>query len=192
MAGEAQQVPAEAVEWWDVWGRLKQIITQLDAAVASLEASREYALSRPNLADEYRAKMAEVQAMKDRAVWLRDTIRNVLSTFGVELSGLAARAVRATAEPQQLGIIPWLVWPVVAAGLTWLGNKALDLYQFAQRVEEQKRLESQGMSPQQAAAIITQQIEAGTVTGAARTLGTGLVVAGLALAAWWFFIRGRD
>lgn len=151
MMGQTQPAPTgETAEWWNAWGKLKSAIAQLDDAVVKLEASRAYALGRPNLAPEYRAKMAEVQAMRDRAVWLRDTIRSVMKTFGVELSGLSG-----------LGIAPALVWPAVVAGVAWIGGKALDLWQFAKKVDEQRRLESQGVAPQQAAAIVERQAAAG-------------------------------
>lgn len=168
---------AQESDWWNAWAKLKAILVQLDQAVARLEASRAYALARPNLRDQYLAKMAEVQAMRAKAVWLRDTIRAAADAIGVTLSGL--------------GLAPaLLLWPAVIGGVAWLGGKALDLWTFAQRVDEQRRLEAQGMSPQSAAALVNQQAEAGTLTAAIKTMVPVVVIGGIA---WWFTQRrGRN
>jgi len=162
-------------DWWNAWAKLKQILVQLDQAVVKLEASRDYALARPNLRDDYLAKMAEVQSMRAKAVWLRDTIRSAADALGMQLSSL--------------GLAPaLLLWPAVIAGVAWLGSKALDLWQFAQRVDEQRRLEAQGVTPQQAAAIINQKAEAGTLAGTIKTVVPVLVVGGIA---WWWLTQQR-
>lgn len=163
-------------EWWNAWGKLKQIVAQLDGAVAKLEASRAYALARPNLRDEFLRKMADVQSMREKAIWLRDTIRSAADALGLQLSGL--------------GLAPAvLLWPAVIAGVSWLGGKALDLWTFAQRVDEQRRLEGQGVSPQQAAAIVNAKAEAGTLAATVKTLVPVLIVGGVAW--WWFTQRKR-
>lgn len=162
--------------WWDAWGKLKTILLQLDQAVVKLEASRAYALARPNLRDEYQTKMADVQSMRSKAIWLRDTIRSAADTLGMELSGL--------------GLAPaLLLWPAVVGGVAWLGSKALDLWTFAQRVDEQRRLESQGVSPQQAAAIINAKAEAGSLTGAIKTMVPVAILGGLA---WWWMTQSKQ
>lgn len=166
---------AEEAAWWDAWAKLKETIARLDKAVVNLEASRSYAMARPNLRPEFERKMAEVESMKSKALWLRDNIKQAMATFGVELSGLAS-----------LGFLPALVWPAVAAGVAWLGSKALDLYQFSQRIDEQRRLEASGMTPAAAAQLVTRTAEAGTLTGMLKAALPVLVVGGLAFGAWYF------
>ncbi len=163
----------ENAEWWNAWGKLKQIVLQLDQAVAKLEASRSYALARPNLRDEYLAKMNDVQGMRSKAIWLRDAIKSAAAAIGMQLSGL--------------GFAPaLLLWPVVAAGVAWLGGKSLDLWQFAQRIDEQRRLESTGLSPTAAAALVKSTATAGTLSDTVKTVVPLVVVAGVA---WWFFTQ---
>lgn len=162
-------------DWWNAWAKLKAILVQLDQSVLKLEASRAYALARPNLRAEYLEKMADVQSMRAKAVWLRDAIRAAADALGVQLSGL--------------GLAPaLLLWPAVIGGVAWLGSKALDLWTFAQRVDEQRRLEAQGMSPQSAAALVNQKAEAGTFADAIKTVVPVVVIGGIA---WWWFTQRR-
>lgn len=167
----------EQAAWYDAWGQLKQTAQRLDEAVAVLRQNESFALSRPNLADDYRTKMAEVETMRARASWLRDTIRQALGALGVQLDGL--------------GLVPALVWPVVAGTVAWLGSKALDLWKFAQQVDEQRRLEERGMAPARAASIVQQKAESGTLGAAVKSLAPVLVIVGLGLGAWWYFNRPR-
>lgn len=167
----ANDPQAAAPEWWNAWGQLQQAAERLDAAVASLRANEQFALARPNLADEYRARMGEVETLRSRLVWLRDTIREVFDSLGVELQGVGQQL-------GQLGIIPFLVWPIVAAGVAWLGSKALDLWKFSQAVDEQRRLEASGVPPAQAAQLVRAQLEAGSFAAAARSLAPALILAG--------------
>ena len=168
----SDQAGAEPAEWFNVWGKLKEILARLDQSVATLRAAERFALSRPNLAPEYRAKMAEIETMRGRAIWLRDTIKSVMSTFGVELSGLGA-------------LPALLIWPAVAGGVAWLGSKALDLWQFSQRVAEQQRLEAGGMPPAQAAQIVRATAAAGSFGAMLGNLGTVLVIGGVLFGAWY-------
>ena len=162
----------EQAAWYDAWGKLKEILARLDRSVVTLRAAERFALSRPNLAPEYRTKMAEIETMRGRAIWLRDTIKSVMSTFGVELSGLGA-------------LPALLVWPAVAAGVAWLGGKALDLFQFSQRVAEQQRLEAGGMPPAQAAQIVQSTAAAGSFGAMLGNLGTVLMIGGVLFGAWY-------
>ena len=180
----AEQDPNSETAWWDVWGKLKGIIEQLDTAVANLQASRDYALSRPNLKDEYNEKMADVQSMRDKAIWLRDTVKNAMAYFGVTLEGLRT-------EVGDLGFVPLLIWPVVIAGVAWLGSKALDLFEFSQRVDEQRRLESAGVPAQDAANIVAQTASAGSVASAIGNVGKTLAVIGVLAGIGYLIYRSQ-
>lgn len=164
----ADATDSDQVAWYNAWGQLKQVIQRLDSAVSSLQANASFALSRPNLADAWREKMAEVESMKSKAIWVRDAIRNTMSAVGVELSGIGALPIAAA-----------VLWPAVAGAVAWLGSKALDLYSFAQQVDEQRRLEQSGVAPREAADIVTRKAESGSLTGLLKAAGPVLIGAGL-------------
>lgn len=176
--------PNTDVAWWNAWGKLKQIIAQLDMSVARLNNARNYALTTPNLRAEYLAKMDTIKSMKNKAEWLRDNIKAAMNYFGVELSGVPETVASG------LGFIPLLVWPLVAGGVAWLGSKTLDLFQFSQRVDEQQRLENNGMTPEAAAALVKQNVESGSISGSITTLGTIAIIAAVGFGLW-YVMRGR-
>jgi len=182
----ATENPNTQDAWWNVWGKLKTIITQLDDSVTKLEASRDYAMSNPTLSNEYASKMAEVKSMRDKAVWLKTNIADAMSFFGVSLSGL-----RIDQTLRGLGVAPLLLWPIVAAGVAWLGSKALDLYNFSQKVDEQRRLEETGMTPQEAAKVVAQTAGAGTIASALGNIGTLAIIAAVGFGVWYFWSKRR-
>lgn len=171
----------EKVQWYDAWGKLKQIAAQLDQSVASLQANRAFALSRPDLAPAYNAKMAEVESMRSKAIWVRDAIKQAMAYFGVQLQGVSG-----------LGFVPLLVWPAVAGAVAWLGSKALDMAAFAQMVNEQKRLEAQGVAPGQAADLVRRQKEAGSLADAIKSLVPVVVLGVGGLLVWQYLQRRRS
>jgi len=174
------QQPTET-SWYDVWGKLKNTVVKLDDAVLKLENSRNYAMSRPNLRSDYLSKMSDVQSMRSKALWLRDNIKSAMSVLGVELSGTTG-----------LGIAPvLLLWPIVAGGVTWLGSKTLDLWQFSQRVDEQKRLEATGMNPEQAAALARQTAESGGITSDISSIVKYVVIGGIVIGAYYFWSKRK-
>lgn len=185
MALDTTQDPNTDSAWWDVWGKLKNIIAQMDTAVANLEDARSYAMNNPTLRDEYQSKMADVQSMRDKAIWLRDTVRSAMAYFGVNLSGLRT-------ELGELGFAPLLIWPVVIAGVAWLGSKALDLYEFSQRVEEQKRLESTGVSAQDAANIVSQTVSAGSIASAVGGIGKTVALISIVAGIGFLWYRSQQ
>lgn len=178
--GEVTASQADESAWYDVWGKLKQLGAQIDQAVVSLQANASYAMSRPNLAPVFQQKLADVESMRSKATWLRDTIRKAMSAFGVELSGLGIVPVAAA-----------VLWPVAVAGVSWLGTKALDLWKFSQLVDEQRRLEEGGMSPQAAAALVASKADAGTIGGALKAAGPVLIGAGVIGIGVWLWLNHR-
>lgn len=166
-------VDQDQTEWYDVWGKLKSAAADLDSAVAELQSRRSYAMSRPELAADYNSQMSDIESARSRVTWLRDTIRSVLGAFGVQLDGL--------------GFVPLIPIAVVTAGVAYIANLAASAWSLTKRIDEQQRLEAQGMTPQQASAIITRNAEAGTLTGAIKEAVPALVVLGVGLAAWWWY-----
>lgn len=181
----AQPTDPDQVPWWNAWGQLKQIVAQLDQAVASLQANRDYALSRPDLAATYQSKMDDVESMRSKATWIRDQIKSAFDYFGIQLSGLRYRA------SQSLGFLPALLWPVVAIAVTWLGSKALDLWQFSQQVDEQRRLEQGGMPPAQAAALVKGKKEAGTLADSLKAFTPYLIGGGILFVGYLIWKKGK-
>lgn len=137
--------------WYDVWGKLNRAAADLDAAVRALESQRAYALARPGLRDDWQAKMAEIETARGRVTWLRDTIRSVMSFLGVGLSGVSG-----------LGFLPLIPIAGIAAGVAYVASLAASAWELSKKIEEQRRLESRGLSPQQASAIVSRNADAGT------------------------------
>lgn len=171
-AGENQRA------WYDLWGKLQDTVADLDNAVAALQARADYALSHPMLASEYQEQLDSVEAARDRAQWVRDTIKNALGAFGLQLSGLGG-----------LGFI-WIPITVAVAAVAWLGSKAADVWALTKKIDEQRRLEGQGLSPDQASAVISHTASAGTSPGLLQqlggTIGTITVATIVGFGIWWF------
>ena len=122
--------------WYDVWGKLNRAALDLDAAVRSLESQRAYALARPALAGQWQGKMAEIETARGRVTRLRDTIKSVMSFFGVALSGVSG-----------LGFLPLIPIAGVAAGVAYVASLAASAWELSTKIEEQRRLESRGVIP---------------------------------------------
>jgi hypothetical protein len=169
----AEQAPRE---WWDLWGKLKDAAADLDAAARALEAGREFALARPGLREEYRARVAELQTARSRLTWARDAIRSVFGFFGVELSGL--------------GFVPLI--PIAAAGaaVAFVAAQAADTWKLAKKIEEQQRLEARGIAPAEAARIVQSTASAGSMAAAfSGAVGHVALLGALGLGAWFFLKR---
>ncbi len=153
----------DQVAWYDVWGRLKTVAADLDGAVAELERQRPYALARPGLREEWQTKMEEIATARGRVTWLRDAIRSTMALFGVELSGL--------------GVLPLIPLSVIAAGVAYIANLASSAWELSKKIEEQRRLESRGVSPADASRIVSANAAAGS-SGVTGTLKTVAIVGG--------------
>ncbi len=167
MATEADQ---DQLAWYDVWGRLKKAAADLDAAVNALDAQRDFALSRPDLAEDWQVKRDEIETARGRVTWLRDAIKSTMSFFGVELSGL--------------GFLPLIPLAVVTAGVAYIANLAAESWALSKKIGEQQRLEARGLTPQQAAALVQQNAAAGT-GGMSDTVKTAVLWIGGGLLAWY-------
>lgn len=172
--------PAEQAEWWNVWAKIKAASAQLDGAVAKLQTQAAYAMSRPNLSGDFKAITASIESARAKLIWMRDAVKSALGYFGVELNGL--------------GFLPLIPIAIIAAGVAYVAKLAADAWALSARIDEQRRLESTGMSPAQAAQIAKQTNPGGGGGLFSFDLGTGgtvvLVGAG-AFALWWFFGRGK-
>jgi len=111
-----------------------------------------------------RSGVERATSVVDGAGSMIDSARNWFSdTFG--LSGLRyAEGLAGT----QLGFIPLIPIAVVAGSLALIGKWVNDALVFNRRINEMKRLQSQGMTPNQAANIIDKIMPKGfgaSVTG---------------------------
>lgn len=155
----------DQVAWYDVWGRLKTVAADLDGAVAELERQRPYALARAGLAEEWQAKMEEIETARGRVTWLRDAIRSTMALFGVELSGL--------------GVLPLIPLSVITAGIAYIASLASSAWELSRKIDEQQRLESRGVPPAEASRIVSANAAAGS-SDVAGTVKTVAVVGGIA------------
>lgn len=170
---------AEQLEWWNLWGKLQAAARDLDAAVAKLQGQRAYAMSRPALAAEYQQRLTEIETARGRIVWVRDAIKSALGAVGIQLSGLAG-----------LGLI-WIPVSAAAAAVAYVAKLAADSWALAKKIDEQRRLEGQGMTAAQASAIVEKTASAGQQPGMLQQLGQVALFAGLAFGAWYLLQRRR-
>jgi len=171
MADVTAVTDPDQLAWYDVWGQLKKSATDLDGAVAALDAQRDYALARPELATDWQAKRDEIETARGRVTWLRDAIKSTMSLFGVELAGL--------------GFLPLIPIAVITAGVAYIANLAAEAWALSQKIGEQQRLESKGMTPAQAAAIVQSTAAAGASGSTTDQLKKAALWIGLGLAAWY-------
>lgn len=167
----------DQIEWWNIWGKLQAAARDLDAAVTQLQQQRAYALARPNLRAEFEAQEQEIESARGRVAWLRDAIKSVMSFFGVELSGL--------------GFVPLIPIAVVTAGVAYIANIAASAWSLSKRIDEQRRLESQGVPPAQAAQIVTQTSSAGGMFSGFKDVKDVMVLLALGVGAWFLWKNMR-
>ena len=175
----ANTTPAEQTEWWNVWGQIKAASAQLDGAVAKLQSQAAYVKSRPNLRADFNAITSSIESARAKLMWLRDAVKGTLNYFGAGLSGL--------------GFLPLIPIAIVTAGVAYVAKLAANAWALSARIDEQRRLESTGMSPAQAAQLANQTNPTGgsLFSFDLGTGGTVVLVGAGALALWWFFGRGK-
>jgi hypothetical protein len=112
------------------------------AAVNELAARAPEAAKNPTLKREYDALMS-------RAGTIKNTVQTVTG-----LVDKALIAFRSVTGMDGLGFIPLLPVAVIGAAVAAIAKWTTDAYTLTQRLNEVKRLEASGMSPQQAAATV--------------------------------------
>lgn len=179
----ADTVPSDETEWWNVWAKIKAASTQLDNAVARLQSQAAYAMARPDLRTQFEPMMASIESARSKLLWWRDAVKSTLNYFGAGLEGVGG-----------LGFLPLIPIAVVTAGVAYVAKLAADAWALSSRIDEQRRLESTGLSPAQAAQIAKQTNPAGggLFSFDLGTGGTVVLVGAGAFVLWWFFGRGKN
>lgn len=142
----------QSAEWWNLVARFRQAAGQVDQVLTRLRQQEGAARSSPELSSEYDAVMR-------RAVELRATIADYLGRIDSAVQWLkgAGAWIADTFGLNGLGAIPALIGIAAIAGaLAAVTGFLTDAWSLSKRIEEQQRLESRGLSPQEAAAIVQQ------------------------------------
>lgn len=165
--------PENETAWYDVIGKFKAKADEFDKLRADLEKNRVIAAKDPALQTEYNDLM-------DRSLSIRDKIRSITSSVNgawqwlkdaVGLDGL-----------NELGFLPLIPIAVVAGSVTLMVKWISDAYEFNRKMEEIAKLQSKGVSAQQAANIVGQAgggfslFSAGTVSKVLLVGGVGTVL----------------
>lgn len=111
--------------------------------------AQEATISRyPQLADQYDELMERSETIYNTIVNLTSKVDKVAQWLGVDTDNIEDGDLRG------LNAVGFLIpIAVVAAAVAAMGKWASDVYIFNKRLDEIKRLESRGMSPEKAAAI---------------------------------------
>lgn len=143
-------------------GFRKKAIEFRDAFVR-LESNRAYAMARPDLADEFEGLHENGSVILSTVEYITRTVDAATGFFSdawaaasstfKRFFGLGAVMVR---PPQNLGFIPIIAGATIAGSVAVMGKWVRDVYLFERKVTEQKRLESEGLTPAEAAALVAQ------------------------------------
>lgn len=170
-------------------------------AFFALEQTRDYAMTRPELREEYEDLYGEGSMIKSTVEYITRTVDAVTGFFSNAWSsatgtfkrwfGLGAIAVRPAPG---LGVIPIVAGATIAGAVALMAKWVKDVYLFERKVAEQQRLEAEGLTPQAAAAQIARVYDngggiLGEILGDMRT---PLLLAGGGFLVWHFFLRGRS
>lgn len=181
----AELKTAEAPDW-------SKFITDFDATnkmfndnYQGLIAQGPYVVTRhPELMGEYDRMVAQAKSHKvtlDKLGRIKNTVSGWLSSIGAFFTtsgptdpgsswgwgggAWGGGSGFGALEEDGLGIIPAVIWGVAAAtaALAVIGKWIKDAYFFSRRLNELRRLEDSGLSPQAAAAVVDKA--AGKVVG---------------------------
>lgn len=177
MAGQIATQEQEAA-WWDVIGKFKAAVADFDNAMSAMRANQAVAAKDAKLLAEYRA-------IEQRAADIQKTIQKVKDGTQGVVSWL--KGVVGMDGLGSLGVVPLIPIAVVSASVFGIAKVTADAWQFAKRLSEVRRLEGQGLSPSQAAAVVNQAAP----SRALFQLDTKWIVLGAlgAIGVWWFLIR---
>lgn len=130
----------------------------------------------PDLKPEYYALLRRGQVLIHKNNKVKNDIKESyqFSRGVVGLQGLG-----------EMGFLPLLVWGVIAASTAGTSKFAYDAYELNQKIKEQQRLENEGLTPQQAGAIVS-----GQSTGIIERLSKNIVIP-IAVVAGLMFLGSR-
>lgn len=147
---DRQATEGQTTEWWNLVARFKEAAARVDQVLDTLRGQEAAARQSPGLSAEYdqvmrraaelRATIADLLARISGAVdWVRGAGDWFSQTFG--LSGL--------------GVVPVVIGvAAITAALAAVTKFLTDAWSLSKRIDEQIRLEGQGLTPQEAAAVV--------------------------------------
>jgi hypothetical protein len=145
----------------------------------NLQAKNAYVANHPDLQEDY-------ANLLDRGSTIRTTIETVTAGIDKAVGWVGGTVgVSGVQVLNGLGFLPVLALLVSAGGLALIGKWVSDAYAFNKKVEEMKRLEAQGMTPQQASAIVGKLYEGEPLITFGK-VGVPLVALAVLFAMWKF------
>lgn len=161
-------------------------------AMLRLDSLKSYAQLRPELKAEHDALTARGQMIKATVETITRTVDQVTGFFSDAWSGASGAVKRffglGLLPPTNLGALPLIPIAAISGAMVYMGKYVSDVYLFERRATEQQRLEAKGLTPQEAAAIVSQTANTGDGGGllddVLGDLKTPIILGG---AAWLFF-----
>jgi len=168
----------QSAEWWNLVAQLRDGEAKVREVLARLAQQESAARSNPSLSGEYDAIMS-------RARSLQATISSYLSAAGAAVDWVkdAAASVKSAFGFEGLGIVPVVLGgAAIAVALALVTKFLADAWALSKRLDEQVRLEGQGLTPQQASAVVYRTTGDSAASSWLKQL---LPVLGIGVAAWF-------
>lgn len=174
LGNDAESAPvagaADETQWYDIVGRLRSSVDKFRVNFSALLAQRAFVSQHPTLQTEYNTlanrgnainqKINEVQGIIDKVSGWFTSIKTTI--FGGAAPAPAPTTPTTPIGPLDgLGVIQVLPIAVIAGAVALITKWLADVYVFAKKVEEIKRLESKGLSPQRAADMLERAMPTG-------------------------------
>jgi hypothetical protein len=181
----AEMTPKDVQQWYQVITDFPNYYRNFTENYNAMVAQRDYVQSQhPELATEYIRLMEDGQKTYGKMQGLSQQIEAVKSVFArigssipdwlkeagafaykvtpIGMATSAYQTVKGWLGLSGLGVLPVIIWGGIAAGtavgvLVSVGNWLTETKTFAMRVEEAKRLEAQGLTPDQVTRTLTQR-----------------------------------
>jgi len=167
---------AKAREFWSMWNALGQKKAIVERQSPEIRAEYVNLMTR---GQSVRSGIETITGLIDKAGRAYDSVKIWLSeTFG--LNGVELE------QQTQLGLLPLIPIAAIGLSLAAMGKWISDAYQLNRRLDEIQRLENKGLSPQQAAQVVSKTMPKGFFSG------SGAIMMPILLAAGAMFIYSRN
>ncbi len=166
----------KARNFWAMWNALEQ--KRSTVARQSPEIRAEYVdlIAR---GQSVKSGVETITGLIDKAANAYSSVKSWLAdTFG--LDGVELE------QQTQLGLLPLIPIAAIGLSLAAMGKWVSDAYQLNRRLDEIQRLENKGLTPQQAAQVVSKTMPKGFFSG------TGSIVLPLLMAAGAMLIYSRN
>lgn len=136
---------ADETKWYDVIGRLKTDVAKFWANYNALLRQKDFIDAHPEMKMEYAGLVRHGTYIKSEINRVNAIIEKVKGWWSYIKAGVGFG---------ELGAIQLLPIAVIAGASAIILKWLADVYVFAKKIEEIKRLEAKGLSPAKAAAIV--------------------------------------